>query len=44
MGPGYPEEKECEVLGRPLSTEARGSYREVGVASPGIGGAGAPGW
>jgi len=26
------------VLGRPLSTEARGSYRDVGVTSPGIGG------
>ncbi len=44
MGPGYPDEKECEVLGRPLSTEARGSYLVVGVASPGTGGAVVPGW
>jgi len=44
MGPGYPDEKECDVLGRPLSTEARGSYLVVGVASPGTGGAVVPGW
>lgn len=33
-GPGYPD-SELLVDGRPLSTEARGSYLDVGVASPG---------